>query len=111
MTLEEKLYNCLKPYCVELGWIRFDEATRENGEITSDSEIVEWKVLDYDQETAVEYLKECFPEIDESAIRKVVSNNIKQTNYMLLKDIMKSPNPAKFSHAIAGVLYYKNRGR
>lgn len=107
MTLEEKLYNCLKPYCVELGWIRFDEATRENGEITSDSEIVEWKVLDYDQETAVEYLKECFPEIDESAIRKVVSNNIKQTNYMLLKDIMKSPNPAKFSHAIAGVLYYK----
>lgn len=26
---------------------------------------------------------------------------------MTLKDIVKSPNPAKFSHAIAGVLYYK----
>ena len=26
---------------------------------------------------------------------------------MTLKEIVKSPNPAKFSHAIAGVLYYK----
>lgn len=26
---------------------------------------------------------------------------------MTLKEIVKSPNPARFSHAIAGVLYYK----
>lgn len=78
MIIEEELYQSLKPYCVELGWVKFDETTKKNGEITADSEIAEWKVLD--QETAVEYLKECFPEVDESIIRKVIFNNLKHTN-------------------------------
>lgn len=79
MTTEEDLYKALKPYCIEMGWIRFDKTTEETNKITMDSDIVAWKVLDYNQESAVEYLKENFPDVDESIIRKVISNNIKQT--------------------------------
>ena len=94
MTIEEELHLALRGYCVELGWTEFDEETKKNGEITADSVLVDWKVFDYDQDTAIEYLKESFPRVSESIIRKVVSNNIKHTNYMMLKDIVKSPNPA-----------------
>lgn len=107
MDLEERLYQSLKPYCIKLGWIEFDDETKESGEITSSSEVVDWKVLDYDQWTAVEYLKMKYPDVKEAIIRKVVANNTKHTKYMVLKDIVKSPNPARFSHAIAGTLYYK----
>lgn len=107
MVTEEDLHNALKPYCVELGWIKFDEETEKAKEITWKSEVVDWKVLDYEKESAVRYLSAQFPDVDESIIQKVVQNNLIRTNHMTLKDIVKSSNPAKFSHAIAGVLYYK----
>lgn len=107
MTTEKELYLALRPYCIELGWIEFDEETKKSHEITSDSEVVDWKVFDYDQDTAIEYLKDLFPNANEATIQRVVSNNTKHTQHMMLKDIVKSPNLAKFSHAIAGVLYYK----
>lgn len=107
MTTEEDLCRALRSYCVELGWIEFDEATKRRGEITAESEIINWKVLDYEKESAIRFLKNIFPDADRSTVLKVVNDNLKHTNYMTLKEIVKSPNPARFSHAIAGVLYYK----
>lgn len=107
MTTEEDLYRALKSYCVELGWIEFDETTKHNGEIAADSEIIDWKVLDYKKESVIRFLRNIFPDADRSLVLKVINDSLKHTNYITLKDIVKSPNPAKFSHAIAGVLYYK----
>lgn len=80
MTTEEELYKALKSYCILLGWVEFDEATKQRGEITAESEVVDWKVLDYDQESAIECLEAKFPNIDKSTIVKVVKENIKQTD-------------------------------
>lgn len=77
---EDKLCEALKPYCVELGWVKFDWATESSGKITERSEVVDWKVLDYEQESAIQYLEAKFPNIDKSTILKVVKENIKQTD-------------------------------
>lgn len=76
MTIEEELYLALRPYCIELGWIKFDENTEKAKEITSKSEVIDWKVIDYEQESAIWYLSAEFPEIDKSIIHKVISDNL-----------------------------------
>lgn len=40
MTTEEDLYRALKPYCIELGWIEFNEDTKQKGIITAESKVV-----------------------------------------------------------------------
>lgn len=77
MTIEEELYACLLPYCIKLGWIKFDETTENNRKINANSEILDWKVFNYGQESAFEYLRKCYPEVDESIIRKTITNNLK----------------------------------
>lgn len=79
MTTEEDLYRALIPYCVELGWIEFDETTKQKGEITAESEVVSWKVLDCEKESAIRFLKNIFPDADRSLVLKVVNDNLKRT--------------------------------
>lgn len=47
MTIKEELYACLLPYCIKLGWIKFDETTENNRKINANSEILDWKVFNY----------------------------------------------------------------
>lgn len=81
MTIEEELYLALRGYCVELGWIKFDEETEKRKEITGDSKLVDWKVIDSEQESAVWYLSAEFPEVDKSIIHKVISDNLIHIDY------------------------------
>lgn len=76
---ENKIYEALKPYCVELGWVKFDRVTESNGKITERSEIIDWKVLDYKKEGAIRFLENIFPNADRSLIIEVVNNNLKRT--------------------------------
>lgn len=76
---EDRLYEALKPYCVELGWVKFDRATESSGKITERSEVIDWKVLDYEKESAVRFLENTFPSADRSLIIKVVNDNLKRT--------------------------------
>lgn len=80
MTTEEDLYRALKPYCIELGWIEFDEDTKQKGIVTAESEVVDWKVLDYEKESAIQFLKSIFHDADRSMVLKVVNDNLKHTN-------------------------------
>lgn len=81
MTIEEELYLALKPYCIELGWVRFDKETEKREEITGDSEIIDWKVIDSEQESAIQYLSSEFPDVDKSMIHKVIFNNLIHIDY------------------------------
>lgn len=80
MTTEEDLYRALKLYCIELGWIEFDKDTKQQGIITAESEVVDWKVSDYEKESAIRFLKNIFPNADRSIVLKVVNDNLKHTN-------------------------------
>lgn len=77
MTIEEELYEALKPYCIQLGWIKFDIITESNKEITAKSELTDWKVLSHEKESATRYLENSFPNVDKSVILKVINNNLK----------------------------------
>ena len=81
MTIEEELRLALRGYCVELGWIKFDEETEKRGEITRDSELVDWKVIDSEQESAIWYLSAEFPNVDKAIIHKVISDNLIHIDY------------------------------
>lgn len=70
------MYYDLLPYCVELGWIEFDEETKKARNITADSRVVDWKVIDTEFESAVDYLSISFPDADKDLIRKVVTDNL-----------------------------------
>lgn len=78
MSLEEQMRQYLIPYCIELGWIQFDEETERNRNITANSKVIDWKILPIEQNSAVKYLKIGFPDEDEEIIKKVVKNNLKQ---------------------------------
>ena len=73
--IEEELRQALIPYCVELGYIKFDKGTVKNGKITANSEIADWKVLDIEQDSAMEYLETKYPNVDKNIIKKVIFNN------------------------------------
>ena len=81
MTIEEELRLALRGYCVELGWIKFDEETEKRGEITGDSELIDWKVIDSEQESAIWYLSAEFSDVDKSVIHKVISDNLIHIDY------------------------------
>lgn len=77
---KEDLRKGLIPYCIELGWIEFDRETEESKIITTKSEVVNWKVLDYESESAYQYLCHKFPEEDKNLIKEVISENLYITN-------------------------------
>lgn len=86
MAIEEELRLALRGYCVELGWIKFDEETERSRNITADSKLVDWKVIDSEQESAVWYLSAEFPEVDKSVIHKVISDNLIHIDYGSKRD-------------------------
>ena len=76
MSIKETLAQWLIAYCVELGQVKFDEETNRRKMITADSQVVEWKVPDYQKEDAIEYLKLHFPDVEDSLIEDAINEHL-----------------------------------
>lgn len=61
--MQEDIKQALLPFCIELGWLKWEN-----------NEPVDWKVVDIDQEAAIDYLVGCG--YDRSDAEEVVSKNI-----------------------------------
>lgn len=76
MNLKNELASRLIAYCIELGQITFDAETVRRKEINANSQVIEWKIPAHQKEDATEFLKLCFPDVEDSLINETINEHL-----------------------------------